>query len=64
MEVEYDRVLEGDEGTSSDHAKSSMVKSLESLQYQRMFYCITDDKYYSTVTMSQNKEKITLSHCC
>jgi hypothetical protein len=33
MEVEYDRILEGEDGTSSDRAKSFMVKSPESLQY-------------------------------
>jgi hypothetical protein len=28
------------------------------MQYQRKFYCLTDDKYYSTVKMSQTKKKL------
>lgn len=49
-------ILEGEEGTSSDCAKSVMVKSPESLYALLKFQCISDDKYYSTVTMSQDKE--------
>jgi hypothetical protein len=28
------------------------------MQFQRKFYWITDDKYYSTVTMSKTKKKL------